>query len=104
VRVRVIGLEYIFPLSPKKRRTFFIDLPSWFQNLTGSLTGTQAKGALSLAILIIWTVSRERNRRIFEDQVKPVSRLVDDIKEAAKLWVSARAKHLAVLVDRPFSE
>lgn len=80
------------------------DLPSWFQNITGSLTGTQAEGARSLAILIIWTVRGERNRCIFDDQVKPVSRIIDEIKEAAKLWVSAGAKHLAALVDQPFSE
>ena len=75
------------------------DLPSWFQNLTGDLLGAHVKGARSLAILVIWTLWGERNRRIFDDQVKSASGIVEEIKEAAKLWMSAGAKHLAALVD-----
>ncbi|KAG2621747.1 hypothetical protein PVAP13_3NG304500 [Panicum virgatum] len=80
------------------------DLPSWFLELCGALSGSQAKGARSLAILTIWTLWGERNRRIFYGHLKPASKLFDDVKEAAMMWMSAGAKHLAALVDQRFSE
>ena len=80
------------------------DLSSWFHNLIGALSGAHAKGARSMAILTIWTLWGERNRRIFDDQLKPTSRVLDEIKEAARMWNSAGSKHLAALVDLPISE
>ena len=66
-----------------------------FFNLVGNSTSTEAKGARSLTILVAWSIWCERNSRIFYDAVKTPSRIVEEIKETARLWVSAGAKHLA---------
>ncbi|CAO1943414.1 unnamed protein product [Urochloa humidicola] len=80
------------------------DLVTWYQGLSGGATDSATKGALSLAILVTWSVWSERNARIFNNQEKTVAKIVDDIKDAARLWCAAGAKHLAVLVVRQFSE
>ena len=91
-------------MNPANRETAS-DLTTWFFNLVGNSTSTaEAKGARSLAILVAWSIWCERNRRIFYDAVKTTTRIVEEIKENARLWVSAGAKHLATIVDRPSSE
>ena len=90
-------------MNPANRETAS-DLTTWFFNLVGNSTSTEAKGARSLTILVAWSIWCERNSRIFYDAVKTPSRIVEEIKETARLWVSAGAKHLATLVDRPSSE
>ncbi|KAF8699001.1 hypothetical protein HU200_034833 [Digitaria exilis] len=81
-----------------------VALVDWFHELAGSAIDTAAKGTRSLAILIVWTVWCERNARIFNEQEKPIAKIIDDIKDTARLWGAAGAKHLAALVDRPISE
>ncbi|RLN35549.1 hypothetical protein C2845_PM03G04770 [Panicum miliaceum] len=57
------------------------DLKSWFFDLAGNSTSPEAKGACSLAFLVAWSIWCERNRRIFNDEVKTPSRIVEEIKE-----------------------
>jgi hypothetical protein len=55
-------------------------------------------GIQSLAILVVWTIWRERNVRIFEKVEKQPCPLVGEIKDTAKLWVLAGARKLSTLV------
>ena len=80
------------------------DLEVWFFGLMGTSNSPAAKGARSLAILVTWTIWCERNRQVFNEEVKSTARIIDEIKEASRLWISASAKHLAFLVDRHISE
>jgi len=80
------------------------DLEVWFFELMGTSNSPAAKGARSLAILVTWTIWCERNRQVFNEEVKSTARIIDEIKEASGLWISASAKHLAFLVDRHISE
>ncbi|RLM66427.1 putative retrotransposon protein [Panicum miliaceum] len=57
------------------------DLTSWFFDLAGNSTSPEAKGARSLAILVTWSLWCERNRRIFNDEVKTPSRIIEEIKD-----------------------
>ena len=77
---------------------------SGFFELMGTSNSPAAKGARSLAILVTWTIWCERNRQVFNEEVKSTARIIDEIKEASRLWISASAKHLAFLVDRHISE
>ena len=43
-------------------------------------------------------------RSWWHDEVKTSSRIIEEIKDTSRLWVSAGAKHLAILVDRTPSE
>ncbi|RCV12309.1 hypothetical protein SETIT_2G258700v2 [Setaria italica] len=73
----------------------FVD---WFHDLAGSSCSGLAKGVRSLVILVTWSIWRERNARTFNDLEKSVARLVQWIKDEAKLWGAAGSKHLAALV------
>ena len=64
----------------------------------------EATGARSLAFLVAWSIWCERNRRVFSDEVKPPSKIVEEIKDTSRLWTAAGAKNLAFLVNRPPSE
>ncbi|CAO2174480.1 unnamed protein product [Urochloa humidicola] len=81
-----------------------VDIVTWFHDLAGSSSNTEAKGTRSLVILVVWTIWCERNARIFNNYEKPPSKIVDDIRDAARLWRAAGAKHLAALVARLFSK
>ena len=57
-----------------------------------------ATGSRSLAILVTWSIWKERNARVFNNTEKTVARLVEEIKDEARLWCQEGAKHLAALV------
>jgi hypothetical protein len=82
----------------------FIDV--WISSLSRSSASSsvKVKGARSLAILVCWSVRRERNCRIFQGREKTVSHLVSEIKDEAHLWMTAGAKHLATLVVHRLNE
>jgi len=76
----------------------------WFHGLAGDSSSTLAAGSRSLAILVTWSIWKERNARVFNNTEKTVARLVEEIKDEARLWCQAGAKHLAALVVNPSSE
>ncbi|KAF8658754.1 hypothetical protein HU200_059240 [Digitaria exilis] len=79
-------------------------IADWFQQLAGPGADATAKGARSLAILVVWTIWSERNARIFKDEDRTADRLVQEIRDTARLWCTAGARHLATLVAQHFSE
>jgi hypothetical protein len=79
----------------------------WYNGLSGpllSLASAKVKGARSLTILVCWKVWHERNHRVFEGQDRTTQMLIADIKDEAKLWISAGSKSLATLVIPRISE
>ena len=80
------------------------DLEVCFFELVGTSNNPAAKGARSLAISVTWTIWCDRNRRVFNEEAKSAARIIDEIKEASRWWISAGAKHLFFLVDRHISE
>lgn len=79
-------------------------LVEWFLKLAGNGTDAAAKGACSLAILVVWTVWCERNARIFNDEERTTDSLAQDIKDTTRLWCATDARHLAALVATQISE
>lgn len=55
-------------------------LVEWFLKLAGNGTDAAAKGACSLAILVVWTVWCERNARIFNDEERTTDSLAQDTR------------------------
>ncbi|TVU15734.1 hypothetical protein EJB05_39272, partial [Eragrostis curvula] len=60
----------------------------------------QKKGIMSLAMLTVWAIWKERNSRTFQGKFKEISRVVDEIKDDASNWIMAGAKELGSLVGR----
>jgi hypothetical protein len=52
------------------------------------------KAMTSLTMLVSWTIWKERNARVFQNKSAPPPILLEIIKNEAKLWVAAGAKHL----------
>ncbi|KAF8648813.1 hypothetical protein HU200_064513 [Digitaria exilis] len=69
----------------------------WFLGLTSNTTPS-APGTRTLIILIVWTIWRERNNRIFRGISTTAARLFDGLRDEAGLWMAAGAKGLASLV------
>jgi hypothetical protein len=76
-------------------------IAGWFEELTKPSVASSAKkkGARSLAILVCWSIWRERNARVFEAQEKTIARLITEIKDEAGLWIMAGARHLSFFVS-----
>jgi hypothetical protein len=66
-------------------------LQEWWQLARNSLTGKNRKRLDTLAMLITWSVWRERNNRVFEKVYRPTSILLEQIKAEAKQWAFASA-------------
>ena len=79
-------------------------LMDWFHGLAGDSSSTLAAGSRSLAILVTWSIWKERNACVFNNTEKTVARLVEEIKDEARLWCQAGAKRLAAFVVNPSSE
>jgi hypothetical protein len=59
-------------------------LQEWWQLARNSLTGKNRKRLDTLAMLITWSVWRERNNRVFEKVYRPTNILLEHIKAEAK--------------------
>jgi hypothetical protein len=66
-------------------------LQEWWQLARNSLTGKNRKRLDTLAMLITWSVWRERNNRVFEKVYRPTNILLEQIKAEAKQWAIASA-------------
>ena len=78
------------------------DLQTWFKLLTAGQT--QQRGLQTLVLLVIWSLWRERNRRIFQLEELPPSRFISFLRDDVRTWVLAGAKHLDSLVAHIFEE
>jgi len=65
----------------------------------GTLEGVPGRGFRSLLLLVNWELWLERNARTFKRVERPVHILLLKIKEEARTWGFAGAKHLSVLLE-----
>jgi len=71
----------------------------WWTNITSS-EHVPRKAIISLALLVIWEVWRERNARVFRKHETSALGLLAKIKSEAAAWVKAGAKALESLILR----
>jgi hypothetical protein len=62
--------------------------------------GHSRKAMASLAMLVSWEVSKERNAHVFRNQSSTYTMLVAKIKEEAVMWSLAGAKALSNVMPR----
>ena len=60
-------------------------LMDWFHGMAGDSGSTMAAGSRSLAILVTWFIWKEQSARVFNNTEKTVARLVEEIKDEARL-------------------
>ena len=74
----------------------------WSADLTieawWTMMALKDKAMASVTMLISWTIWKERNARVFNNKSAPPTVLLDIIKSEARLWVTAGAKHLSVVM------
>jgi len=72
----------------------------WWSNMV-RIHCVDRKGLRSLIILVCWKVWKERNARIFEHNGATNQQVLNKIRDEARLWKAAGAKHVSTLL--PFS-
>jgi hypothetical protein len=69
----------------------------WWTNRAFSSTPNR-KAIASLTMLVSWTIWNKRNARVFRHKSAPPPILLNIIKAEARLWVTAVAKKLGVII------
>ena len=70
----------------------------WWWKL-GSRPGVPRSGLRSLILLVVWEIFKERNARTFQRKEQSTMSLLLKIKEEARAWSLAGAKHFASLLN-----
>ena len=78
-------------------------LTKTFKLLTSD-SGHQGKGIQTLVLLVIWSLWKERNNRIFKQQELSSPRFIAMLRDEVRTWIFAGAKHLDSLVGSIFIE
>jgi hypothetical protein len=65
----------------------------------GALEGVPGCGFRSLLLLVTWELWLERNARTFKRVERPMHILLLKVKEEARTWGVAGAKHLSALLE-----
>jgi len=79
------------------------DLQRWFTDLTTG-SSQQRRGLQTLVLLVIWSLWKERNNRIFRHVELTAPRFIDLLRDEVQTWIFAGAKHLEKLVGSIFHE
>jgi hypothetical protein len=86
---------------------YFIDLHQWHAKSLHEwwllMTGTSAPNRKCIASMVLissWEVWNERNTRGLRNKHAPLTVILDNIKRELKLWVTAGAKRVSVLMPR----
>ena len=75
----------------------FNGVPEWWAHMT--LNGSSRRKAVaSLTMMISWELWTERNARVFKGKYTLPSVILDRIKDEARTWAKAGAKHLEFLL------
>ena len=73
-------------------------LENWWTAMSNA-PSTRRKGLRSLIILVCWEVWKERNSRVFEHTESTNFMVLQRIKDEARLWILAGAKHLSTFLQ-----
>ena len=63
-----------------------LSLQDWWQNARSRIQGNKSKTLSSLVHLIIWSIWRERNARVFDKHCTPLQTIIDLVKYDATQW------------------
>jgi hypothetical protein len=74
-----------------------LSIELWWRNMTNSQMPNR-KALSSLALLDTWELWNERNARVFNNKHATVAVILEKIKNEARLWVTAGAKHLGKIM------
>ena len=83
--------------------TGVLDLQYWFRDLTSAST-QQRRGLLTLVLLVIRSLWKERNNRIFKHEELTVPRFTALLRDEVRTWIFAGAKHLETIVGSIFQQ
>ena len=84
-----VNLQHLTPSSQ-------LNLKEWWVQARSSISGKTRKRLDSLVLLVVWTVWRERNGRVFDKNFKPTNTIIEQIKQEARQWVIASAGRLTL--------
>jgi hypothetical protein len=74
-----------------------ISIETWWLNVSCKASPNR-KALASITMLVSWTIWKKRNTRVFKNKAAPTSVLLKTIKNDARLWIAAGAKHLSVVL------
>ena len=89
--------------APLCHRSANFDLQTWFCHLL-LVHHQHRKGVGSLVLLVLWSLWRERNNRIFRKEELPTPRFISLLRDKIRMWIFSGAKHLDSLVGHIFCE
>uniref|UniRef100_A0A0A8Z4L2 Uncharacterized protein n=1 Tax=Arundo donax TaxID=35708 RepID=A0A0A8Z4L2_ARUDO len=75
-----------------------LSLTGTWSQLRSGLQKPQRKGIDSLFMLVSWQLWKARNEHIFRSELTTASRLVEVIKNEAKLWITAGVRFIGSLI------
>lgn len=84
-----LGLHLLFPNTWTT-----LPLIDWWNLMT------KHKGMASITLLVTWEIWNERNARVFKNKHAPPTVIFDKIRNEARLWALAGAKHVNFLMPR----
>jgi hypothetical protein len=87
----LIGLQQV---SPERDAAHFQD---WWSKFELAVPKLQRKGFNSIVLLVAWRLWKHRNTCVFDGASPSISRIIEDIKEDARLWGLAGAAGLRIL-------
>jgi hypothetical protein len=72
-------------------------IDEWWSDRTCKASSNR-KVMATLTMLVSWTIWKERNVRVLNNKATPTPVLLEIIKSEARLWITAGAKHLGVVL------
>jgi hypothetical protein len=76
-----------------------IEIGEWWATMA-CVAKPNRKAIASMAMLVSWTIWNERNARVFNNKAAPTSVLLELIKNEVRLWITAGAKNLSLVMLR----
>lgn len=75
-----------------------LSVSQWYRDLLPhGFDKSKASGTRSIAMLTIWTLWNERNRRVFRRGERTTTQLLHEIRDEARTWTLAGAKNIKEL-------
>jgi hypothetical protein len=73
-----------------------LTMDEWWASARSRLQRDKRKALNTLVILVVWSIWKERNRRVFDGIFTPIQRIIDQIKTDARFWVVASYGRLRI--------